>query len=84
MREESGVGTFHAFVTGVDQNGQHGPFAYAHCNEQNVDITFMLSADVWQGNSIPEIGDEVILWDLKKRHAGWRALGARFLTLEED
>jgi len=39
---------------------------------------------VWQENSFPEEGVEVILTDLYKKTAGWRARKARFLRPEDE
>jgi len=69
-----------AVVQDVIQNGRHGPYAVATSDGIEGSITFSLKPGVWQEKVVPEPGISVILSDLQKKRAGWRALCGRFQT----
>ena len=59
-------------------DGKHGPYAVAS-SESLGNVTFSLDPTVWLEKDPPERGEEVVLSDLRKKRAGWRAHSARFL-----
>lgn len=68
---------FVAVVQKVIMDGKHGP--YAKATEDNLGtITFSLDGSVWQEMTLPEKGDVVVLEDVRRKHAGWRANSSRF------
>jgi hypothetical protein len=71
-----------AVVQKVIAEGRHGPYAKAKCEDPaNLGtITFSLDSSVWQEETWPEEGDYVILTQVKKKRAGWRAQSGRFFT----
>ncbi|MEX1014633.1 MAG: hypothetical protein WDZ80_05740 [Candidatus Paceibacterota bacterium] len=64
--------------------GEYGMFAIALSDKVKGSITFSLNNDVWQDNSFPEKGTIVVLSELRKKKAGWRAKSARFLTPDDE
>lgn len=62
------------------------PYAVAESPLVTGNITFTLTKDnsVWEENSHPEIGTFVVLSELRKRDAGWRALKARYLQPSDE
>lgn len=60
------------------QNGRHGRYAVATSSEVEGSITFTLDSTVWQEKDEPERGMSVILSDLRKKRAGWRAMSGRY------
>ena len=68
-----------AIVQKICPRGRHGPYAVAACEEIEALITFALSDDVWHEKRLPEKGDVVLLSDVRRRPAGWRAHEGRFL-----
>ena len=68
-------------VTGVIQriiDGKHGPYAVAKVDALG-NVTFSLASDVWHEDGQPSQGEVVLLRDIRKKRAGWRALDARYL-----
>ena len=59
-------------------DGKHEPYAVASCNELG-SITFSLNPKVWEEKDMPELGMYVMLSDVRKKRAGWRAYSARFM-----
>ena len=70
--------TLRAVVQSVVR-GQHGPFAVATSRQVEGSVTFSLAHPVWQERGEPEPGVTVVLSNLVKKRAGWRAMEARFL-----
>lgn len=58
--------------------GKHGPYAVAHNDSLKGSITFALSKPCWNETSEPKSGELVVLSNLRRKRAGWRALKARF------
>jgi hypothetical protein len=79
-----------AVVEMIDPNGKHGPYFEARPKDLKIlkrlgRITASLEdKKVWLEVDWPEEGLEVLLWDLRKKKAGWRAYKARFLRPEDD
>lgn len=70
---------YRAIVQGVVRDGKHGSYAVATSNQIDGSVTFSLDPDVWREHSEPQEGFEVVLGDVRKKRAGWRALFARFV-----
>jgi hypothetical protein len=67
-------------VVGVVQrtvDGKHGPYAVVSVDSLG-NVTFALDSPVWTEKDPPQRGEEVILSDIRKKRAGWRAHSARF------
>ncbi len=64
--------------------GRHGPYAVASSNEINGSITFSLKKPFWEENDWPEKGMVVVLSELRKKRAGWRAMKARFFKPSDE
>ncbi|MFZ2048981.1 MAG: hypothetical protein WAV25_01625 [Minisyncoccia bacterium] len=64
-------------------DGKHGCYAVATSSKIEGSITFSLDPDVWQEKAKPQEGYEVVLGDIRKKSAGWRAHSARFLRPED-
>ncbi len=69
----------HAVVQRVISGGRHGPYAVARSEKVEGSITFSLLGSVWQERVAPEPGEIVYLTDLRRKRAGWRAMGGRYL-----
>lgn len=63
--------------------GKHGDYAVAHSDRLS-SITFSLQTPVWQESDHPEEGMEVVLSDIRKKRAGWRAMSARFVRPSDE
>ncbi len=72
-----------AVVRGVKQEGRHGAYAVAW-NEELGEVTFALTRDVWNEERLPEKGSIVVLQDITKKVAGWRANKARFYRPSDE
>lgn len=64
--------------------GRYGPYAVAVVDGLEGSITFSLSADVWQDGKAPEPGSIVILSDLYRKQAGWRARRGRLYRPSDE
>ncbi|OGE94640.1 MAG: hypothetical protein A3B10_00610 [Candidatus Doudnabacteria bacterium RIFCSPLOWO2_01_FULL_44_21] len=64
--------------------GRHGPYAVASSRLVKGPITFSLGKDVWQERRPPEEGTQVILEDVHKKSAGWRAEQARYYRPSDE
>lgn len=74
MEEES----YLAVVQGVYPKGKHGPYAVASSKFLGP-ITFALEQKVWIESSWPEPGTFVVLSQIIRKSAGWRAQKGRFM-----
>lgn len=65
------------------KEGHRGPYFEAECKieKEIMMVTVSLNRDVWQEKAWPEGGMEVIISDIRKKRAGWRAFKARFYRL---
>lgn len=68
-----------AVVEKIVGKGKHGPYAVASSQQLGEMVTFSLDQAVWEEASRPERGEFVILSDLRRKRAGWRAMKARFV-----
>lgn len=72
-----------AIVDRVILNGKHGPYVVARSEDLGM-VTFSLLPSVWQEKSYPETGTWVVLYDLRKKRAGWRAQQGRYLRPSDE
>lgn len=69
---------YSAMVEKIIPVGQHGPYAIAR-SEQIGSITFSLDPEVWKEKKWPEPGTYVIVQEVIRKRAGWRANSGRFM-----
>lgn len=72
-----------AIVQKIIHNGKHGPYAVAKSEELG-SVTFSLGEDVWREKDLPEPGTFVLLSDLRKKRAGWRANSGRYVKPSDE
>lgn len=70
---------YEAMVEKIVRTGKHGPYAVARTAELDGSVTFSLDSENWQEREWPEPGTCVMLSDVRKKRAGWRAHRARFV-----
>ncbi|MCX6713114.1 MAG: hypothetical protein NTY66_02825 [Candidatus Vogelbacteria bacterium] len=77
---------YQAVVEKIVPGGRHGPYAVARCDElSNLGpITFSLKPEVWEEKAWPETGTVIIISNLTKKRAGWRATSARFFQPADE
>lgn len=73
-----------AVVQKVIREGKHGPFAVATSDKLDGSVTFSLEPTVWKEKDWPEEGVIVILEELLKKRAGWRAKKGRFFKPSDE
>lgn len=86
MKEgQQGTESVRAVVQAVAE-GKHGPYAIVEVeglgqtpSPFDGSLTFSISEGVWSENVWPSAGEVVVLSQLRKKRAGWRAMKARFL-----
>ncbi len=75
---------YEAVVDKLIPTGKHGPYCVSRCETlDNIIVTFSLKLPVWLEKSWPEPGTYVILSEIRKKRAGWRAESARFMRPED-
>ena len=75
--------SYQAIVEKIIRNGRHGPYAVAHSKELD-SITFSLDRLVWQEDDWPEPGMYVMLTQVRRKRAGWRANRGRFVIPSDE
>lgn len=75
--------TVQAIVQKIVRDGKHGPYAVAKSEELG-SVTFSLGEDVWSEKDMPEPGTFVLLSDLRKKRAGWRANSGRYVKPSDE
>ncbi len=75
--------SYQAIVEKIILDGRHGPFAVASSKELG-SVTFSLDQSVWEEADQPEPGMFVVLSQIRKKRAGWRAKHGRFLTPSDE
>lgn len=73
-----------AVVEKVFPEGRHGPYVVATSDRIEGSVTFSLEPTVWKEDEWPEEGTEVLLENLRKKRAGWRAKKGRFWKLSDE
>jgi hypothetical protein len=73
-----------AVVQKVIHDGKHGSYAIATTEEFEGSITFSLEPTVWLESEEPEAGEFVLLSDLRKKRAGWRAKKGRYVSPSDE
>lgn len=74
---------YQAIVEKIIRNGKHGPYAVARSKELG-SITFSLNSDVEREKDWPEPGTYVMLSQVRKKRAGWRAQYWRFVEPSDE
>ncbi|KKT00844.1 MAG: hypothetical protein UW07_C0010G0028 [Candidatus Nomurabacteria bacterium GW2011_GWF2_43_8] len=74
---------YQAVVEKIISDGTHGPYAVAR-SEKLGSITFSLNGNVWEERDWPEPGTYVMLFQVRKKRAGWRAQHGRFFEPSDD
>ncbi len=72
-----------AVVGSIVAHGKHGAYAVSHCKQVDGAVTFGLNTPVWMECDWPEPGMEVLVTELRKKRAGWRAMKARYVQPED-
>lgn len=75
--------SYTAIVQRVYLDGKHGPYAVALSTEIG-NITFSLKPPVWTEKYFPEGGSVIVLSEIVKKRAGWRANCGRFLEPSDE
>jgi hypothetical protein len=75
--------SYTAMVEKVYPTGPHGAYAVTKSEELG-SITFSLASPVWRETNLPEPGDYVVLTQIRKKRAGWRAQGGRFFKPSDE
>jgi hypothetical protein len=73
-----------AVIQKVIKEGKRGGYVVATSQKIKGSITFSLGGDVWQEETLPEVGVLVVLSDLRRKRAGWRAFKARFFRPADE
>ena len=76
-------GVYVATVQKIFPKGKHGPYAKARVKTLGT-VTFSLDSPVWREAKWPEEGTYVLVADLLKKTAGWRADMCRFMRPEDE
>lgn len=79
----TGRTTFRSVVERIYREGRHGPYAVARSDELG-SVTFSLEKPTWQAKDWPDAGTLVILSNLRRKRAGWRAGRARYVTPSDE
>ncbi len=74
---------YQAIVEKIILGGRHGPYAVARSPELG-SITFSLDSEIWQEKDWPEPGICVMLSQIRKKRAGWRAKHGRFINPSDE
>ena len=75
--------SYQAVVEKIIRNGRHGPYAVAR-SEEIGNVTFSLDPEVWREDDWPEPGMYVVLSQIRKKRAGWRAKHGRFIVPSDE
>jgi hypothetical protein len=75
--------SYEAFVEKIVFGGKHGPYAVARSQVLGT-VTFSMNEKVWQEKDWPELGTCVVLSQVRKKRAGWRAQHGRFFEPSDE
>ncbi len=73
-----GQKTYNAVVQATIKAGEHGPYAVTKCDGLEGSVTFSLVPPAWPEKEWPEPGSVVVLSQVHRKRAGWRANHSRF------
>jgi len=73
-----------AIVRKIIASGPHGPFAVTSSEGIEGSVTISLNPPSWQEDKWPEGGSVVVLDDVCKKRAGWRANAGRFFRPTDE
>jgi hypothetical protein len=76
--------TIVAVVQKIEDNGKNPGYVVTTSEKIIGSITFSLDNDIWKENANPKAGEIVVLSQLRKKRAGWRALNARFYRPSDE
>ncbi|HEY4476778.1 MAG TPA: hypothetical protein VJB69_02280 [Candidatus Paceibacterota bacterium] len=71
--------SYQAIINKIVDDGKHGPYAVAFVEEIGM-VTFSLKSRTWEEGATPDPGSYVVLSGIRRKRAGWRAEGARYLV----
>lgn len=74
--------SYAGIVQKIVPNGKHGP--YAVTSTKIGLVTFLLKPPVWEEKRWPEEGNIVVLSEVTKKPAGWRADHGRFFQPSDE
>lgn len=74
---------YQVVVEKIIPDGKHGPYAVARSQELE-SVTFSLDSKVWHEKDWPEPGMYVVLSQIRKKRAGWRATHGRFIEPSDE
>ena len=74
---------YRGVVEKVISRGRHGPYAVACVSGVGL-VTFALTDEVWGEKRWPDPGTLVVLSDIRKKRAGWRAESGRFVRPSDE
>lgn len=80
MTDES----YRAIVERVVLRGRHGPYVVASSDDLEGSVTVSLESPVWQDSVVPERGMYLILSQVRKKRAGWRAFRGRLVQPSDE
>lgn len=75
--------SYEAVVQSVISKGKHGPYAVALVDGIG-SVTFALTPPTWNEKRLPDRGTSVVLSELTRKRAGWRASVARFFKPSDE
>ena len=75
---------YRAIVQKVVLRGRHGPYAVATSEELEGSVTVSLESPVWEDSVMPERGMYLILSQIRKKRAGWRAFSGRLVEPSDE
>lgn len=75
---------YQGIVDRIVSKGPHGPYAMAKVESLALRVTFSLKKEVWQERIWPERGTVVVLSEVIRKRAGWRAQHVRFFRPDDE
>lgn len=75
---------YRAVVQRVVRGGQHGPYAVCTSEELEGSVTVSLESPVWEDEVLPERGMYVVLSQIRRKRAGWRAFKGRLVNPSDE
>ncbi len=63
--------------------GTNHRYGVVHLSDIEKPVTFSIDSPVWEEDTAPVVGAQVVLSDIRKMDGGWRAFKARFYRPED-